>query len=82
MGYVKKPGYMFRAVIAWTIFNAILFVTLGAVVWIMQGYMNAWFVQVPLLLGIIVSEWIIMGETIAPIIKDWIKQETYVDDKR
>lgn len=82
MGYVKKPGYMFRAVIAWCIFNAILFVTLGAVVWIMQGYMNAWFVQVPLLLGIIVSEWIIMGETIAPIIKDWIKQETYVDDKR
>ncbi len=78
----KKPGYMFRAVVAWCIFNLILFATLGAVVWIMQGYLNAWFVQIPLLVGIIVSEWIIMSETIAPVVKDWITQEQEVKDER
>ncbi|MBU2051488.1 MAG: hypothetical protein KKH61_21265 [Gammaproteobacteria bacterium] len=73
---VNKPGYMFRAVVAWCIFNAILLVTLGAIVYIL-GDFTAWFVQIPLIIGVIVSEWIIMGETIAPIIKDWIKQEEW-----
>lgn len=82
MSYKKKPGYMFRAVVAWCIFNAILFATLAAVVWLLQGYLNVWFVQLPLLIGVIVSEWIIMAETIAPVVKEWITQEEYVEDTR
>ena len=81
MGYQKKPGYMFRAVIAWFIFNIILLATLAAVVYILGPHMNVWYVQIPLLIGVIVSEWIIMGETIAPVIKEWIKQEEYVEDE-
>jgi len=80
MAYVKKPGYMFRAVVAWFIFNAILLATLAAVVYILGPYMNVWYVQIPLLIGVIISEWIIMAETIAPVVKEWIKQEEYVDD--
>lgn len=76
---VKKPGYMLRAMLAWIIFNVILLATLGAIVFVLGDYRGAWFVQVPLIIGVIVSEWIILGETIAPIIKDWIKQERMED---
>ena len=78
----KKPGYMFRAVVAWVIFNSILLATLAAIVFVLGDYRGGWFVQVPLIIGVIVSEWIILGETIAPIIKDWIKQERYVEDAK
>lgn len=77
--FVKKPGYMLRAVIAWCIFNAILLATLGAIVYVL-GDVRTWYVQVPLIIGVIVSEWIILGETVAPIIKDWIKQEEFRDE--
>lgn len=78
---VKKPGYMQRAVIAWAILNAIALGTLFIIVWIVGDYLAQWYVMIPLLIGIIVSEWIIMAETIAPIIKDWITQETYEESK-
>lgn len=77
---VRKPGYMGRAVIAWCIFNTILFVTLGAIVWLVGGYLDRWFVMIPMMIAVVVSEWIIMAETVAPIIKDWIKQEEYVSE--
>lgn len=79
---VKKPGYMFRAVVAWMIFQGILLATLAAIVYILGASVGVWFVEIPLIIGVIASEWIIMGETIAPIIKDWIKQESYQDDAK
>ena len=81
MKLVKKPGYMKRAVIAWFIFNGILVFTLAVVVYLVGGLLDRWFVMVPLLIGVIVSEWIIMVETVAPIVKDWIKQEEWVEEK-
>ncbi len=72
---MKKPGYMLRACIAWIIWNAILLFTLAVVVYICRPIMDRWYVMIPLLVGIVASEWIIMAETIAPIISDWIKQE-------
>lgn len=80
---VRRPGYMTRAVIAWIIFNTILLFTLAVAVYIVKPYLHEWFVMIPLLVGVVVSEWIIMGETIAPIIKDWIQQEeTILDDEQ
>lgn len=76
---VKRPGYMLRACVAWTILNAVLLFTLAALVYVLGDYIDRWFVMVPLILGVVVSEWVIMAETIAPIIADWIKQEEYVD---
>lgn len=70
----KKDGYMFRAVVAWIILNIILLGTLGVVVWIVGGY-QVWFIQLPLVVAIIGSEWAIMVETIGPVIRDWIRQE-------
>lgn len=77
---LKKPGYMLRACVAWVIFNSILIFTLAMTVYVIRPWMASWYVMVPLLVAVVVSEWIIMGETIAPIIKDWIKQEEYVKD--
>lgn len=80
--FVKKPGYMARACVAWVIYNAILTFTLGVVVYLVSGYLDRWFVMLPLLIGVVVSEWVIMSETIAPIISDWIKQEQWIDDAK
>lgn len=79
---VKKPGYMLRAVVAWSIFNAILFVTLGILVYLLTPFLDRWFVVIPILVGVIVSEWMIMVETIAPIVKEWIAQEEWVEEKQ
>ncbi|GAA2871833.1 hypothetical protein GGQ99_000977 [Aminobacter niigataensis] len=79
---VKKPGYMLRAVMAWCIFNTILFVTLGILVYLLTPFLDRWFVVIPILVGVIVSEWVIMAETIAPIVKEWIAQEEWVEEKR
>jgi len=79
---VKKQGYMGRAVMAWCIFNAILFVTLAVLVYLLGPFLDRWYVLIPMLVGVIVSEWIIMAETIAPIVKDWIKQEEWVEEPR
>lgn len=77
--HMRKPGYMARAVAAWFIFNGILFVTLGVLVYLVGAYLDRWFVMIPMMLAVVLSEWIIMAETIAPVIKDWIKQEEYVE---
>lgn len=78
MSTVKKPGYMMRAVVAWIILHSILLLMLMLIAWILQPWMGTWYVMLPLLAAVIISEWIITGETIAPIIKDWISQEEYV----
>lgn len=78
--HVKRPGYMFRAVVAWCIFNSILFVTLGAIVYLVGNYLDRWFVMIPMMMAVVGSEWIIMSETIAPVIKDWVKQEEFVTE--
>lgn len=78
-GTMKKPGYMFRACVAWVILNAVLLFTLAALVYILKGYISTWYVMIPIIVAVVVSEWVIMGQTIAPIIGDWIKQEEYVD---
>ena len=78
--YVKRPGYMFRACIAWLILNSVLLFTLAALVYILQEHIAQWYAMIPTIVGVVVSEWIIMGETIAPIISDWIKQEEHISD--
>lgn len=79
-GNVKKPGYMFRACVAWVILNAVLLFTLSALIYILKGYLSVWYVMIPIIVAVVASEWVIMSETIAPIISDWIKQEEYVKD--
>lgn len=76
-GYVNKPGYMWRACVAWVVLNTILVATLAVTVWLVQPWMAAWFVSLPILVGIVASEWAITNETIAPIVSDWIKQAEY-----
>ena len=78
---IKRPGYMFRACVAWVILNFVVLVTLAALVFILPGdQLSQWYVMIPLVVAVVISQWIIMGETIAPIIKDWIKQEEWVSD--
>ncbi len=79
--YVKKPGYMGRAVTAFVLLNAIMLGFAAALVWVAGEWADRWFVMIPIVLGMIIAEAIIMGETIAPIIKDWINQEEYVSDE-
>lgn len=78
---MKRPGYMLRACVAWVILNFVVIVTLGALVFVLpKDQLSQWYVMIPLLVAVVISQWIIMGETIAPIIKEWIKQEEYVRD--
>ena len=78
---IKRPGYMFRACIAWVILNAVLIFTLAALVFVLpRDQLSQWYVMIPVIVAVVVSQWIIMSETIAPIIKEWIKQEEYVHD--
>lgn len=78
--HMKRPGYMRRACLAWVVLNSVLIFTLAAIVFVLGPYTDRWYVTVPLIVGVVISEWIIMAETIAPIVKDWIKQEEYVKD--
>lgn len=78
---MKRPGYMLRACVAWIILNAVLIFTLSALVFVLpRDQLSQWYVMIPIILAVVVSQWIIMAETIAPIIKEWIKQEEYVKD--
>jgi hypothetical protein len=78
---VKRPGYMLRACVAWVILNAVLIFTLSALVFVLpRDQLAQWYVMIPIIVAVVASQWIIMGETIAPIIKEWIKQEEYVKD--
>jgi hypothetical protein len=76
---MKKPGYMLRACIAWVILNLVLLFTLAALVYILGPYLQVWYVMIPIIVAVVASEWVIMAETIAPIISDWIKQEESVE---
>jgi len=72
---------MLRACIAWVILNAVLIFTLAALVFVLpRDQLSQWYVMIPVIVAVVVSQWIIMGETIAPIIKEWIRQEEYVHD--
>jgi len=82
MPYQKKPGYMGRAVVAFFLLNLIMLGFTALLVWVAGEYADRWFVMIPVVVGMIIAEAVIMAETIAPIIRDWIKQETYVEDKR
>lgn len=78
---MKRPGYMLRACVAWIILNAVLIFTLSALVFVLpREELSQWYVMIPIIIAVVVSQWIIMAETIAPIIKEWIKQEEYVKD--
>jgi hypothetical protein len=70
---LKESKMLFRAIVAWVIFNAILLATLGATGWLLGGNLSNGFVQVPLAIAIIVTEWVISVETIVPVIRDWIR---------
>lgn len=76
----KKPGYMLRACVAWIILNTILLCTLAAVTYVVKDYIDRWYVMIPLIVSVVASEWIILSETIAPVISDWIRQEEYVEN--
>ncbi len=78
MAIMIKPGYMRRAVLAWCILNGILIATLALIVYVIEPWMAQWYVMVPLLVAVVVSEWVIMVQTVGPIIRDWIKQEESV----
>lgn len=81
MPYIKKPGYGRRAFIAYGLFNLILLFTLAVVTFFLSPFMDRWYVILPVVAGFIISEWIIIAETIGPIVQDWIKQEEYVADE-
>ena len=71
---------MQRACVAWVVLNLSMFIVLGFTVWLLSAYMNAWYVILPLVVSLVITEWIITGETIAPIVREWIKQEEYVKE--
>lgn len=79
-GYIKKPGYMGRAVVAWFVLNAAMAFTLGVVVYFLGKYIDGW-VSLFLVAVFFCTEAYITGNTIAPIVKDWINQESYVSDQ-
>lgn len=81
MPTVKKPGYMGRAIVAWTVLNLAMAITLGIAVYFLKPWLENWYVILPVLVSSIITEWVITSETIAPIIKEWINQETYQEDK-
>jgi hypothetical protein len=78
--YVKKPGFMGRAIVAWVVLNVAMFVTLGVSVYFLGPFLNAWYVILPILLVTIVSEVMITGDTVYPVVRQWIDQEEYVKE--
>lgn len=74
-GRRMKPGYMKRAVAAWCILNATMILMLIFIVWLVGPWLDRWYTMVPLLIGVIITEMVIMSETVAPIMRDWIRQE-------
>jgi hypothetical protein len=77
---VKKPGYMFRACVAWFIYNFIALGTLAVIVWLVgPNVLNQWYVLVPIIVIIVVTEYAAFMDTIGPVIRDWVKQEEYVE---
>lgn len=71
---------MKRATIAWFVLNLAMMLTLAVIVYVVRPWMENWYIALPILLSVVVTEWMITAETIAPIVRDWIKGEEYVVD--
>jgi hypothetical protein len=71
---------MGRAIVAWVVLNVAMFVTLGVSVYFLGPFLNAWYVILPILLVTIVSEVMITGDTVYPVVRQWIDQEEYVKE--
>jgi len=80
MTRVKKPGYMGRAVTAWSVLNLALLVVLYVMTYILKDYMDHWIVMAVILIATVTTEWAITVLTVLPIVKEWIDQEEYVND--
>ena len=80
MPYVNKPGMMKRALFAWTALNLVMAVVVALTVWIVgQENVDNWYIALPLVIAIIITEWAISSATIADIVTDWIKQQVWTD---
>jgi MFS superfamily sulfate permease-like transporter len=77
--YTNKPGYMRRATIAWALYNVIFLGTLAVLIYFTGPYLDRWYVMIPLIVVLIVGQWIILGETIMPFIRDWIQNGNHVE---
>ena len=73
-----KPGVMKRASLAWLVLNGAMLLTLAIIVYMVAPWMANWYIALPILVSVVVTEWMITSETIAPIVRDWIKGEEYV----
>lgn len=82
VGYktVAKPGIMGRAVTAWFVLNLIMVVTLAIIVYLVNPWMNNWYIALPLMVACVITEWIITTDTIAPFVRKWIAGEETVKD--
>lgn len=80
MSYVKKPGFMSRAIIAWIFLNVAMFLTLGIAVYFLNPYLDNWYVILPIMVTTIISELYITSDTVYPVVKEWINQKEYVKD--
>jgi hypothetical protein len=81
MRLVKKPGFGRRAFAAFLLLDAIAAAIMLALIWLLRPYMEYWYVILPITLGFLVSQFVILNETIWPVLKDWITQEEYVSDE-
>lgn len=81
---IKKPGYMGRACIVWLILNIIMAITIIAMMWFLSTYtpdiLKQWLVMAFVVGAAVVSEWVIMWQTIAPVCLEWITQEEDVKE--
>lgn len=77
---VKRPGMMWRATAAWLVLNVAMLATLAIIVYVVQPWMQNWYIALPILVSVVVTEWMITSETIAPIVREWIKGEELVKD--
>lgn len=77
--YGNKPGYTKRAAVAWLFYNLIFLGTLATLLWFAGPYIDRWYVMIPLIVVLLIGQWIILGETIMPFIRDWIKDGNYVE---
>ena len=79
---VKKPGFGQRAFIAFFVLDAIAASIMLGLIWVLKDYMDRWYVVLPITVGFLISQLVILLETIWPVLRDWITQEIYVDDDR
>lgn len=76
---MRKPGMMKRATVAWVVLNTAMLLTLAVIVYMVQPWMGNWYIALPILISVVVTEWMITSETIAPIVREWIRGEESVE---